>query len=517
MQVLLKCLRCGNRPCTCADRCTLYQGDCLAVLRELPSNSVHAVVTSPPYFALRSYLPKDHPDKAKEIGSEPTPDAFVQTMVAVFREVRRVLRDDGVCWVNLGDSYANDGSRNNGTGLDGKRRGGVASTDGTWADAKRSFGGDRRKMAREAGYQHGDLMNIPHRVAEALRQDGWIWRQTIVWSKKSPMPESVGGWRWVRCRVKVTDSEYRRGDAEYAIRSGWNTKHEADDSQGNFNTDQKRTVWQDCPGCPKCTPHNGYVLRKGSGRCTTAHEYLFLLTKTNKYFWDSEASKETAKYAGDNRGDHGDARRGTECNAMHGGTGSHRNPRSVWTLSSEPTKVRHFATFPSELVRRCLASAPTKVCPFCGTPWAPIVESERVATRPALNPKAFDAWKHLEADGNRRSGNSPNLDPQRHIVITQCHGYRPTCACPPHDPIGGTVLDPFCGIGTTGQTAQHLGMAFIGIDLNAEYLNHAIARIAEPPRWWLREHKPKPRPRTPVASEQGTLFDFSTTTPRPQG
>lgn len=437
----------------------LYHGDCLDVLRNLPEQSVHTVVTSPPYFALRSYLPKDHPDKDKEIGSEPTPDAFIQTMVDVFREVRRVLRDDGVCWVNLGDSY-------------NQYNAGQTAMPGT-PSGNTQHARQKRPKGLAATMPAGNLLNIPHRVAEALRQDGWIWRQTIVWAKRSPLPESVGGWKWVRCRVKVASHKQKSRQANALNHP---------ERQNEAFPPSKQAQWADCPGCHKCAPNNGYVLRRGSGRCTTAHEYLFLLTKSNRYFWDGEASKEKAvgrtpgkNHAGyeagviDNR----------YCRLWRINAVSFRNPRSVWTLSTEPTKVLHFATFPSELVRRCLASAPTKVCTTCGAPWAPVVESQRVPTRPGTNHKAHDAT------------GMENLDPLRHVAVSQCNGYRQTCNCPPHQPTGGTVLDPFAGIGTTGQTARQLGMDFVGIDLNAEYLEHAKVRIAEPPRWWIRQQKSK--------------------------
>lgn len=492
MGTLPNCYRCGNQPCTCADGQTIYHGDCLETLKQMEADSVHVVVTSPPYFALRSYLPKDHPDKGKEIGSEQTPEAFIQTMVEVFREVRRVLRPDGVCWINLGDSYATGGGR------------------------CKNPGGDAR--VGEAGYLEfnetpanrllkdvpaGNLLNIPHRVAEALRQDGWIWRQTIIFGKRSPMPEAVSGWKWMRCRVKVA-----RKTSDFLDEK--NINRVAHSGNGILGA----TKWAPCPGCEKCIPNGGYVLRRGSGRCTTAHEYIFLMAKSSRYFWDSEASKERAVGGTPGNKTHrgaelyasGDRHFRKSAGLCEIGAATERNPRSVWTLSSEPTKVRHFATFPSALVMKCLASAPVRVCPHCGAPWAPVVDSERVATRPALNPKAFDAWKHTEADGNgQRSAASPNLDPERHIALTACSGYRPTCSCPPHDPIGGTVLDPFCGIGTTGQTARHIGMAFIGIDLNRDYLEHAKIRIAEPPRWWLRKQRTTPKTRKP-ALEQGVLF-----------
>ena len=491
---------------------TLYHANCLDALRELPSDSVHAVVTSPPYFSLRQYLPAGDPLKPLEIGSEPTPEAFIQTMVEVFREVRRVLRPDGTCWINLGDSYGAHSSQPRAQrGFDPKRR-----------LAKEAVCASYRP---EPGGLTGHLQNIPHRVAEALRQDGWIWRQTIVWAKRSPMPESVGGSRWMRHKVKIARCPVaRRG---------------TDGNRQSEITLQNNAAWADCPGCSKCQAHGGYVLRRGAGRCTTAHEYLFLMTKTSRYFWDGEACKEPQSDDTHERfSKNGQAKpcpMETEAgsgiannvsysmartNMILGG----RNPSSVWVLSSEPTSVRHFATYPSELVRRCLVASISAggCCPSCGAPWAPVVVSERVATRPALNPKAFDAWKH---NGYDRSATSPNLDPERHLAITRTLGYRPTCDCTPRGKtaaleacriregvtfapwsVGMTVLDPFNGIGTTGQTAYKLGCRYIGIDLNAAYLDVSATRIFEPTRWWLRKLKATTRERRRPHSRQGVLF-----------
>ena len=285
--------------------------------------------------------------------------------------------------------------------------------------------------------------------------------------------------------------------------------------QGGYAEDGKSFAagakWQPCPGCPKCIPHGGYVLRKGSGRCTTAHEYIFVFAKTNRYFWDSAASAEPAAYPNDSRKPYAPGQVDARGNGHDRGGGHDtgrdagtRNPRSVWTLSSEPCSELHFATFPSELVRRCLAAGTSGggCCPHCGAPWAPVVDTERVATRPALNNKI---WKHADGDKiGQRSDSMPNLDPERHIAVTNCLGYRQTCNCPEHKPIGSLVADPFCGIGTTGQTAIKLGNRFIGVDLNAKYLDVAAKRIFEPPRWWLREQKPSTAPKP--LEEQKVLF-----------
>jgi DNA modification methylase len=166
----------------------LVQGNAKRI--PLASNSVHCVVTSIPYWGLRAYLPEGHPNKHLELGHEESPDAFVETMVSVFSEVKRVLHPSGTLWLNIGDSYCNAGTRNNGSGLDGKRRGGMGDTDGSWADSTDSYG-DIRHRLKKHGIKHKDLLMIPARVAIALQADGWWLRQKIVWAKTSPMPEPV--------------------------------------------------------------------------------------------------------------------------------------------------------------------------------------------------------------------------------------------------------------------------------------------------------------------------------------
>jgi DNA modification methylase len=154
-------------------------GDALERLRELPDCSVHMCVTSPPYFGLRSYLRDDHPDKPLEMGLEETPDDYIARMVVLFRDVRRVLRDDGTLWLNIGDSYAS-------TGGHGPQCGEIFAT------RKRGV----EHITRAARYSGGgikpkDLIGIPWMLAFALRGDGWFLRQEIIWGKRNTMPESV--------------------------------------------------------------------------------------------------------------------------------------------------------------------------------------------------------------------------------------------------------------------------------------------------------------------------------------
>jgi site-specific DNA-methyltransferase (cytosine-N4-specific) len=459
----------------------------MAVLPSLPADSVHCAVTSPPYFALRSYLPSGHPDKAREIGSEPTPDEFLRTMVAVFRQVRRVLHPSGTLWVNLGDSYnqynANRGpavglNKNYHEALPAAPRGLPANTDA------------------------GQLLNIPHRVAEALRADGWLWRQTIVWAKKTPMPESVSGWRWVRCRTKVIGTGWKPEERPEVVAGGAKNRAHAFGTHGGLVQRQGAAQWNDCPGCPKCLPHGGYVLRRGKGRATTAHEYIFLFAKSPEYFYDSatavEASTSTSGGAcvGKVSSDGPGSRRmsAAENSKIRGPT---RNYRSVWTLSSEPTTEKHFAAYPSALVEKILRAGTSAggCCPECLVPWAPVVES------------TFQKTQENNFAPERRGINVAERIDVRQRGVNNCRilAYRPTCTCGRTDSIPCTVLDPFAGTGTTLQTAKWMGRSSIGIELNSAYIEIAERRIQQPPRWLLRKNKDK-NGRPKQAAGQKQLF-----------
>jgi DNA modification methylase len=249
---------------------TILKGDCREVLRGLPADSVHCCVTSPPYFGLRDY------GMAGQIGLEPTPDAFVEQMVAVFGDVRRVLRADGTCWLNLGDSYASQG--------------GPEPAQTKWqvdgASSTQNAGRSRTTM----GMKPKDLIGIPWRVAFALQADGWYLRQDIIWSKPNPMPESV------------------------------------------------------------------------RDRCTKAHEYLFLLSKSERYHYDADAIRQEPTGRTDpirsfSKGSLGNHTPNYQLDASVGA-----NKRSVWTVSTEAYADAHFATFPPALIEPCILAG----CPKGG-------------------------------------------------------------------------------------------------------------------------------------------------------
>lgn len=259
-------------------------GDCREQLRLLADESVHCVVTSPPYFGLRDY------GHAGQIGLEPTPDEFVAALVGVFQEVRRVLRDDGILWLNLGDSYAGSGRGIGDTKTSNK--GNPTSKD--FHDRMVEEGAIGRAWVKPPpGLKQKDLIGIPWRVAFALQADGWFLRQDIIWAKPNPMPESV------------------------------------------------------------------------RDRCTKSHEYLFLLTKSDRYFYDADAIAEEAE-----RGAAGSTFNRGKTAIHQGGRSSEeprddgptRNKRSVWTVSTKPFSGAHFATFPPDLIEPCILAG----CPRGG-------------------------------------------------------------------------------------------------------------------------------------------------------
>jgi len=283
----------------------LLNGDCIEMMRTLQGKSINCCVTSPPYYGLRDY------GHEGQIGLEETPDAFVQKLVEVFREVKRVLKDDGTLWLNLGDSYV-------GTGAKGEHK-----------DPKHPEGrnaqSDTPKNNKVAGLKSKDLIGIPWRVAFALQSDGWYLRQDIIWHKPNPMPESV----------------------------------------------------QD--------------------RCTKAHEYIFLLSKSSKYYYDIESIKEPVKqdWGTRNRSDGKYHNEGTGLQPHSGLEKSYEfaNKRSVWSVNTKSYKGAHFATYPPELIRPCILAGCPKggvvIDPFGGSGTTAAVANEegRDAVLCELNPE----------------------------------------------------------------------------------------------------------------------------------
>ena len=299
----------------------IYEGDCRQILSDLAEQSINCCVTSPPYFGLRDY------GNDNQIGLEQTPDEFVEALVGVFREVKRVLRDDGTVWLNLGDSYYNY--------RPGK---GQALAKQTVSKTSQDLPQEcARRGNKLEGLKEKDLIGIPWRVAFALQADGWYLRQDIIWSKPNPMPESV------------------------------------------------------------------------KDRCTKAHEYIFLLSKSPRYYFDNDAIREQAQDWGERDRTNGKYHNDGSGLSPHSGLEKSydtKNKRSVWTVSPKPFSEAHFAVYPPELIEPCiLAGCPeggTVLDPFGGSGTTGVVADRlgRNAILTELNPDYIDiARNRIESDG----------------------------------------------------------------------------------------------------------------------
>ena len=374
---------------------TIICGDCLEVMKDWPDGFIDCCVTSPPYWGLRDYGIEG------QLGLEKTPEEYIEKMVAVFREVRRVLKKTGTLWLNMGDSYA--------TSPAGNKEMKAWKDDKTGKSGRYKLDNYRRDLPKEfTGLKPKDLCMMPHRLAMALQKDGWWIRSDTVWAKPNPMPESV------------TD------------------------------------------------------------RPTKSHEYIFLCTKSAKYYYDADAIREDAKdaesYSGRKfRGPkailEAGARPGNSQTIDKGNPADDKtyakvNKRSVWTVATAPYSEAHFATFPPKLIEPCiLAGCPEWVCKKCGKAKERIVDTkyEIPTTRPS----------------------SPDIDRKRYKDSKQTMvGYRPEkvytknnkttgwtdCKCNAGFD-GGIVFDPFMGSGTTAVVAYENRRHYLGIELNQEYID----------------------------------------------
>jgi len=379
------------------DNGQLYNGDVLEVLGELPDGTVQCVITSPPYWGLRDY------GVSGQLGLEETPEEYIDKMVAIFREVRRVMRDDGTLWLNMGDCYSSGGRDS----YDPDR---VSKTSGL-TNMSAGIGRNTPNWAKPK-----DLLGIPWRLALALQSDGWYLRSDIIWAKPNPMPESV------------TD------------------------------------------------------------RPTKAHEYVFLMSKQARYYYDADAVREPNTQGGLKRFLQGAPRKRTdnrentpyeymqddkisECNG--------RNKRTVWTIPTQPYSEAHFATFPTALVIPCIKAGTSEKgnCSVCGKPWVRVVETKRT----------FES-------GSGRSGN-PIVGKQAPVqgagygdirlgptIKTKTVGWEPNCECTDEEgyPVNTEkpiVLDPFMGSGTVAEVCERYGRRWVGIELSKEYCDIAVKRI----------------------------------------
>ncbi len=400
---------------------TILTGDCLDVLATLPADTFQACVTSPPYYGLRDY------GVDGQIGLEESPDAYVAKMVEVFRAVRRVLRPDGTVFLNLGDSYYQNGISGPQVKT-GARASRIFTAAGTGARARRADACDRLGTEPEGSPARGclcgslcgacrakpkDLLGIPWMVAFALRADGWFLRSAIVWAKPNPMPESV------------------------------------------------------------------------RDRPTSSYEMVFLLSKAASYFYDQDAIREPHTSDPEGLNDpslrkaiasdagsqfvEGGLRRPPSRPANYFGHELGRNARNVWTIATQPYSGAHFATMPPALAERCIKAGSSEKgqCPHCGAPWARQVDVE---SRP--NWQGGEGQKHDGKHYRPNPGGGVGNDARPRID----RGWSPSCDCPPHTPTPQHVLDPFGGAGTVGLVASRLQRRATLIELNPAYAEMARAR-----------------------------------------
>jgi DNA modification methylase len=363
----------------------IYLGDVRNRLSELADGSVQTCVTSPPYWGLRDYGNGD------QIGLEQNPDQYVKQMVEVFREVKRVLSDDGTLWLNLGDSYSGSGK-------------GPAGNLGA-KNNERHLEHKHSAIVPE-GLKPKDLVGIPWRVAFALQADGWFLRQDIIWAKPNPMPESV------------TD------------------------------------------------------------RCTKSHEYIFLLSKSAKYYYDNEAIKEPTLTNDTSIRDRDNTRLNntpgrTHMNGLKNNNYETRNKRDVWTINTKPFKGAHFAVMPEALVEPCVLAGTSEAgaCAMCRKPYVRIIEKGEIAER--------ETRDHLVNVIPGRD--KPSRMQSKHMLAIpkSTVGWSQACDCETSDVVPCTVLDPFTGSGTVAVVSLRLGRSFVGVELNPEYAEIAEKRITD--------------------------------------
>ena len=521
-------------------------GDCLSTMKAWADGCADMCVTSPPYWGLRSYswggdfsLPhKKHSKDGKPLhdwhdldevyqgcsdcpalrpcyGIEPTLDEYLAKTVEIFREVRRVLKDWGTLWLNVGDAMTGGGRGQGQTAETGSLKQGTN---------KGSYMG---KWPTPEGLSDGQPLMLPERIALALQADGWILRSKIIWCKAwsfhdckgrhiteagtdlfgdayedvildepdyvgSCMPESVNGTRWVRHKVK-TNQKYAVDTKTWQVENGNNSGEK---------TNPYRNEWADCPGCKVCEPNGGLVLRQGSWRPTNSWEYMYLFSKSRKYYCDGEAVKEDSidpeslegrrvrkhhALAESDPTGYGATRLGflNGRSNIEGITYPGRNLRSVWCINPQPLKLKHYASFPEALVEPCIKAGTSEKgnCPNCGMPWARVIDRPdnpvRDATYDGKQVSQDPQFGHKRIQMGVKAGRAAGLPHDNTVVPTTTLGWKPTCNCNAGEPVPAVVLDPFMGSSTSALVAERLGRNWIGCEVNPDYVTIGNKRLAD--------------------------------------
>lgn len=395
---------------------TLLIGDVRETLCQVPDGSVQTCVTSPPYWALRDY------GVAGQIGLEPTPEEYVATLVEVFREVWRVLRPDGTLWLNLGDSYVSTSTYN------------APQSMHTAAGWKQSGEGPNAHCSASPRLRHGKDCDPKRGLA--------VNYQPFRHGDSGLKAKDLVGIPWRVALALQADGWWLRSDI----------------------------IWHKPNPIPESV----------TDRPTKAHEYLFLLAKSERYYFDLEAIAEEAVQSvkGDRASFKRDHSKRAEALVPGGRNGTHRddrppttydgptrNCRDVWTIATQPYPGAHFAVFPPEIPRRAiLAGSSPMACPVCGAPWKRITRSDKVG--PVWNQQGPRTGEHLRGDLAEGRGKFAI----RYETATVTLGWQPTCSCEGNDGSGKClVLDPFTGSGTTAQVALQHRRRFVGCELNPAY------------------------------------------------
>jgi DNA modification methylase len=392
----------------------IIEGDCRVVLPTLAWGSVHCVVTSPPYFGLRDY------GVAGQLGLEGSVEEYVGGLVGVFREVWRVLRDDGTVWINLGDGYCAAAPGNKTLGVSAASTlNGVNSQ--RYRETLAQGHATKRDTSKIAGLKPKDLMMVPARVALALQADGWWLRSEIVWAKPNPMPESVLD-RPTQSHEKVfllAKSSRYFFDAE-AVRE--RAESDRPDMRlkgvrtGDAYLQQGPLADNSRPNAPRSRPRSAEL--------------------------DTSAVDTSS-----------------------------RNIRNVWTIATAPYAEAHFATFPPALAERCVRAGTSErgCCAGCAAPWVRVVERTVLPPPDRINNNPF---KH-----DTMTSHGEGAHTLRNIVQNETTGWEPSCACGCAETVPAVVLDPFGGAGTVGLVADRLGRDAVLIELNPAYCEMARRRI----------------------------------------
>lgn len=419
----------------------IINSDALSALRTLPERSVQAAICSPPYLALRSYLPDGHPDKAKEIGAEPTPDAFVAALVEVFAEVARVLRPDGLLFVNLGDSMSGSGKGPTGrTGLGDQRRrqGFIPGEGGNQGGAR-----NRDGVGRIQGIPAKNCLLVPERFALAMQAAGWIVRSRMPWIKANCMPESVrdrpvSAIEWVFMFAKQGAYYW---DAESVRRENSTSRP---DRIGLVKRSSEKQIRSRALGA------NGFNPESESPYGVGGRSF-----RNSDLFWSHvEAIKAGNGLLLDEGGD----------------------PLAL-LVNPKPSGLEHFAAYPDTLVEPLIRAATSEKgqCPACGAPWRRVVARDG-----ASKWAADDDIRDFNNDGRTANPqSSKSLHRQKGGVYSTAKvlGWEPSCRCDAGDPVPQVVLDCFGGSGTTGVVADRLGRDAILVELNPKYAEMARRRI----------------------------------------